>query len=174
MRKTTMLRGLLAKEKMLVVPAAYDCLSAMIIEKLGFKAVFQSGFCLSASVLGTPDIGIETRTEMISLARNMAASVDIPVFVDASSGYGGPMGVYQTVKELQRAGVAGCFIEDQISPAKCPFISPQSVIPMDEFLLKLEAAFEAREDKDFVIMARTDAAATLGIEEALKRGRAGS
>jgi 2-methylisocitrate lyase-like PEP mutase family enzyme len=172
MKKTTTFRNLLAKEGMIVAPAAYDCLSAVIIEKIGFDVIFMSGFSLSASVLGNPDIGTETRTETVSLTRHMAASVDLPVFVDASNGYGGPLSVYQTVKELERAGAAGCFIEDQTFPPKCPFISTQDVISEEEFLLKLRAAMEAREDEDFVIIARTDAAATLGVKEALKRGKA--
>lgn len=129
MRKTTMFRELLAKEKIIVAPAAYDCLSAMIIEKVGLKAIFMSGFSLNASILGIPDIGLETRTETVSLARNMAASVDIPVFVDASSGYGSPLSVYKILKELENAGVAGCFIGDQTSPPKCPRLGPPSVTP---------------------------------------------
>lgn len=172
MKKTKMLRELLAKEKIIVAPAAYDCLSAVIIENLGFKAVFMSGFCLNASLKGLPDIGTESRTETVSHARNMAAAVDIPVFVDAGTGYGGPVSVYQTVKELERAGTAGCFIEDQTFPPVCPRIGPPNVIPVEDFLPKLKAAFEAREDEDFVIMARTDAAATLGVEEAIRRGKA--
>lgn len=172
MKKTKMFRELLAKEKTIVAPAAYDCLSAMIVEKVGFKAIFLSGFCLSASALGTPDIGLETRTELVTLARNMVAAVNIPIFADASAGFGGPASVYRTVKELEQAGVAGCLIEDQTIPPKCSTLAPPSVIPMEEFLIKLRAAIEAREDDDFVLMARTDAAATLGVEEALKRGKA--
>ena len=172
MKKTAMFRGLLAKGKIIVAPAAYDCMSAIIIEKLGFEAVFLSGFSLSASFLGNPDIGTETRTETVTLARNVAASVDIPVFVDASNGYGGPLSVYQTIQELERAGVAGCFIEDQAFPPICPFIGTPNVIAKEEFLPKLRAALDAREDRDFVVIARTDAAATLGVEEALRRGKA--
>jgi methylisocitrate lyase len=172
MKKTAIFRGLLDKGKIIVAPAAYDCLSAMVIEKLGFEAVFLSGFSLSASLLGNPDIGTETRTETVTLSRNVATSVDIPVFVDASNGYGGPLSVYQTIQELERAGVAGCFIEDQAFPPICPFIGTPSVISEEEFLPKLRAALDAREDRDFVVIARTDAAATLGVEEALKRGKA--
>jgi 2-methylisocitrate lyase-like PEP mutase family enzyme len=172
MKKTKMFRELLAKEKIVVAPGAYDCLSAMIAERVGFKALFLSGFCLSASVLGTPDIGLETRTELVTLARNMVASVNIPIFADASTGFGGPTCVYRTVRELEQAGVAGCLVEDQVFPPRCSVIGLPNVIPMEEFLLKLKAAIEAREDEDFVLIARTDAAATLGLEEALKRGKA--
>jgi methylisocitrate lyase len=172
MKKTRMFRELLLRGKIIVAPAAYDCMSAMIIEKLGFEAVFLSGFSLSASFLGNPDIGTETRADTTTLARNVAASVDIPVFVDASNGYGGPLSVRQTIQELERAGAAGCFIEDQAFPPICPFIGAPKVISKEEFLPKLRAALDAREDRDFVVIARTDAAATLGVEEALKRGKA--
>src|SRR4030042_1032618 len=120
MRKTTMFRELLAKEGMIVAPAAYDCLSAQIIESVGFPAVFMSGLSLNASLRGNPDIGTESRTECVNLAKNMVAAVDIPVFVDAGIGYGGPVGVYQTVRELEQVGAAGCFIEDQTFPPLCP------------------------------------------------------
>ncbi len=173
MKKTRMFRELLAKEKMIVAPGAYDCLSAIILESLGFKAIFMSGFCLNASVRGVPDIGTESRAETVNQTRNIAGAVDIPVFVDAADGYGGPAGVYQTVRELERAGAAGCFIEDQTYPYICPYIGrPPSVVPVETFMPKLKAALDAREDKDFVIMARTDAAATLGLEEAIRRCRA--
>lgn len=175
MRKTTMFRELLAKEKTVVTPAAIDCLSARIIENLGFKAISLSGFCLAATRMGIPDIGLEGRTLAVDYARSIAASVDVPVRIDAGTGYDGPLGVYLTVKELIRAGIAGCSIEDQTSPPVCPFIGAPEVISIDQFSLKIKAAIEARRDEhdeDFVITARTDAAKTLGIEEAIKRGRA--
>jgi methylisocitrate lyase len=172
MLKTAMFRKLLAREKTIVAPAVYDCLSAMIAERVGFKALFLSGLCLNVATKGLPDIGTETRTETVQLARNISGSVSIPVFVDAADGYGGPVGVYQTVRELEDAGAAGCFIEDQTSPPKCPLLGPPDVISMDAFRLKIRAALEARRDEDFVIMARTDSASTLGMEEAVRRGRA--
>jgi methylisocitrate lyase len=167
-----MFRELLAREKTIMAPAVYDCLSAMIAEKVGFKAVFVSGLCLNVATKGLPDIGTETRTETVRLAGNISGCLGIPVFVDAADGYGGPVGIYQTVRELERAGAAGCFIEDQTSPPKCPLLGPPDVIPMDRFLQKIRAALEARRDKDFVVMARTDSAATLGVEEAIRRGKA--
>jgi 2-methylisocitrate lyase-like PEP mutase family enzyme len=172
MRKTKIFRELLACDETIMAPAVYDCLSAMIAEQVGFKALFMSGLCLNIATKGLPDIGTETRTESIHLARNISGSVGIPVFVDAADGYGGPVGIYQTVRGLESAGAAGCFIEDQTFPPKCPLLGPPDVIPMDKFILKLRAALEAREDKDFVIIARTDSAATLGVEEAIRRGRA--
>jgi len=175
MRASTNLRNLLAGEGIIVAPAAYDCLSAMIIEDLGFPAVFVSGFCLAASRMGMPDLGLEGRTLTVDQSRNIASSVNIPVIVDAGTGYGDAVGVYLTVKELIRAGVAGCFIEDQTTPPVCPLIGPPKVISTEEFLPKISAALEARReehDDDFVLIARTDAARTLGLEEAISRGKA--
>ena len=108
------------REGIIVAPAAYDCLSAMIIENLGFPAVFASGFCLAASRLGMPDLGVEGRTLTVDHARNIAASVDIPVLADAGTGYGDGLGAYLTVRELIRAGAAGCFIEDQTFTSRVP------------------------------------------------------
>ena len=175
MRASTNLRNLLAGEGIIVAPAAYDCLSAMIIEDLGFPAVFVSGFCLAASRMGMPDLGLEGRTLTVDQSRNIASSVNIPVIVDAGTGYGDAIGVYLTVRELIRAGVAGCFIEDQTTPPVCPLIGPPKVIAAEEFLPKISAALEARRDEcdsDFVLIARTDAARTLGLEEAISRGKA--
>jgi 2,3-dimethylmalate lyase len=172
MKKTTMFRQLLANEKMIVAPGAYDCLSAVILQDLGYKAIFASGFCLNASVRGVPDTGTESRTDVVTQARNLAAAVDIPVFVDAADGYGGPASIFQTIRELEKAGAAGCFIEDQTRPQICPYIGrPPTVVPVETFLPKLRAALDAREDKDFVIMARTDAGATMGVEESIRRAR---
>ncbi len=175
MKKSTFLREMLSREGLIVMPAAYDCLSAMIAEHVGFPAVFASGFCLAASRLGMPDLGLESMALTVDHSRNMAASVDIPVVVDAGTGYGDALGVYLTVKELVRAGTAGCFIEDQTSPPICPLLGPPKVIPVGEFLPKIGAAVEAKKDshdEDFVLIARTDAARTQGLEEAIKRGRA--
>jgi methylisocitrate lyase len=174
MKKTTMFRELLDKKGIVVAPGAWDCMSAMIIEDTGYKAAFMSGFCLSATVMGLPDIGLEGRTLVVSQARSIVASVGIPVFVDAGAGYDGPLGTYQTIRELIRAGVAGCFIEDQTTPPICPSIGPPQVISIPEFLPKIEAALEARKDEhdeDFIFIVRTDAAARMGLEEAIKRGK---
>lgn len=172
MKKTTRLRELLEEEEAIMAPAVYDCLSAKIAEKVGFKALFVSGLCLNAAVKGLPDIGAETRTDTVNLARNISGSIETPLIVDAADGYGGPVGIYNTVRELEQAGVAGCSIEDQRFPPRCPNFGPPEVIPLNEFVLKIEIALEARTDKDFVIIARTDSAARLGIEEAIERGLA--
>lgn len=174
MGKTTMLRNLLAKEKIVVAPGAYDCLSARIIERLGFKVVYVTGFGSEASLLGMPDIGQTTMSEMVRHCGNIASAVDVPVVCDADIGWGGPLQVYRAVGEFIKAGVAGIHLEDQTNPKVCPVIAPPDVIPMEEYIVKLRAAIDARNviDKDFVIVARTDSAARYGLEEAIRRGNA--
>jgi 2-methylisocitrate lyase-like PEP mutase family enzyme len=169
---TTVLRELIAEKRTINATAAYDCLSAMIAEKVGFEAIKISGLSYVVAQTGLPDIGIETRTDMIEMARRVCDSVQIPVIIDASDGYGGPGGIYQTVHGLERAGAAGAIIEDQTFPAVCPMIGPPDVVPIELFVKKIKVALEARQDKDFVIIARTDAAARYGVDEAVKRVKA--
>ena len=169
MKKTTILRQLLSTEKTIVAPASYDCLSAMIVENVGFKATFLSGYCLAASAKGMPDVGTESRADVVARAMQVTNAVDIPVICDAGNGYGGPIGTYQSIRELEAAGVAGCFIEDQSYPPACPGLRTPTVVPMEEFMPKLKAALEARTDEDFVIIARTDAGASLGLDAAIER-----
>ena len=149
-------------------------LSARCVEAVGFKAVFQSGDGIRDAQLGMPDIGIATATEVVNCARYMANSVNIPLIVDADDGYGGALAAYRTTQELIRVGAAGMFIDDQKHPTKCPFMGIQEVLPRDEYFGKMGAVLEARnkEDKDFIIVARIDAAATLGDEEMLARAKA--
>jgi 2-methylisocitrate lyase-like PEP mutase family enzyme len=174
MKKSTMLRKLLKEPGLLVVPGACDCLTARCVELVGFKAVFQSGGGIRDSQLGMPDIGVATATEVVNCARYMANTVKIPLIVDADDGFGGALAAYRTTQELIRVGVAGIFIDDQKHPTKCPFLGVQEVLPRDEYLGKIGAVLEARdtEDKDVVIIARIDAAATLGDEEMLARAKA--
>ncbi len=174
MKKTTLLRKLLKEPGLLIVPAAYDCLTARCVEVVGFKAVFMSGGGIRGAQLGIPDIGIATASEVVNCARYMANSVNIPLIVDADDGYGGALAAYRTTQELIRVGAAGIFIDDQKHPTKCPFMGIQEVMPRDEYFGKMGAVLEARdkEDKDFVIVARIDAAATLGDEELLARAKA--
>lgn len=169
-----MLRKLLKQPGLVVVPAAYDCLSARIVEKVGFKAVFMSGGGIRDAQLGMPDIGIATATEVVRCARNMVNAVNIPVIVDADDGYGGALAAYRTTLEIAKVGAAGIFVDDQKHPTKCPFMAVQEVLPRDEYLGKMGAVLEARdsEDKDFLIVARIDAAATLGDDELLARAKA--
>src|SRR3989454_6708791 len=173
MRATRHLRELLAGPDMLVVPGAYDALSARLIAKAGFPAVYMTGFGTAASVLGQPDVGLLTMSEMVSRATTIASVVgDLPLIADADTGYGNPINVRRTIHEYERAGVAGLHIEDQGWPQKCGHMEGKQGIPMDEMVQKVRAALDARQDPDFVIIARTDANAVYGLEDALRRGRA--
>jgi 2-methylisocitrate lyase-like PEP mutase family enzyme len=168
-RKTTLLKEYIGDENGLVMPGAYDSLSARIIEKIGFKAVAVGGFSLTATILGKPDVSLLTMTEMVNHVRNMVDAVDIPVFADAETGYGNIINVRRTVRELERAGVAGLFIEDQAFPAKCGLMEGIEVIPTEEMVAKIMAAVDTRVDGDMVVMARTDAYKVYGLDEAINR-----
>lgn len=147
-------------------------LTARVIEKVGFKAVYMTGYGQAASVLGKPDVGLLTMTEMVDRARKFAQAVDIPVIADGDTGFGNAVNVIRTVKEYEQAGVAAIQLEDQVAPKKCGHMNGRQVVPVDEMLGKIEAAKYARKDKDFIIIARTDARTSLGFEEALKRAKA--
>jgi len=173
MLNTTRLRELLVQRDLLVAPGAYDALSARLIAQTGFPAVYMTGFGTAASVLGQPDVGLLTMSEMVSCAAALAAVVgDRPLIADADTGYGNPINVRRTVREYERAGVAAIHIEDQVWPKKCGHMEGKQVIPADEMVQKIRAAVDARQDPDFVIIARTDANAVYGLEDALRRGRA--
>lgn len=172
MRTTTRLRDLLAGPDLIVAPGAYDALSARLIAQAGFSVVYMTGFGTAASVLGQPDVGLLTMSEMVSRASALAAVVgDVPLIADADTGYGNPINVQRTIHEYERAGVAGLHIEDQVWPKKCGHMEGKQVIPMEEMVQKVRAAVDARQDPDFVIIARTDANAVTGFEDALRRGR---
>ena len=173
MLNTTRLRELLAQQDLLVAPGAYDALSARLIVQAGFPAVYMTGFGTAASVLGQADVGLLTMSEMVSRAATLAAVVgDRPLIADADTGYGNPINVRRTVREYERAGAAAIHIEDQVWPKKCGHMEGKQVIPADEMVQKIHAAVDARQDPDFVIIARTDANAVYGLEDALSRGRA--
>ncbi len=173
MRATTRLRSLLAGPDLLVAPGAYDALSARLIAQAGFPAVYMTGFGTAASVLGQPDVGLLTMSEMVARASALASVVgDVSLIADADTGYGNPLNVQRTIHEYERAGVAGLHIEDQVWPKKCGHMEGKQVIPLDEMVQKVRAAVDARQDPDFVIIARTDANAVNGLEDALRRGRA--
>jgi carboxyvinyl-carboxyphosphonate phosphorylmutase len=172
MRKTTRLKQLIQDSKVLMMPGAYDALSAKIIEAAGFDAVQVSGFGLSASLLGQADAGLITMTEMVNQTRNIARVIDIPVMGDGDTGFGNAVNVYRTVREFEDAGVAGINLEDQVFPKRCGHMEGKEIISLEEMVLKIEAAADGRRDKDFVINARTDAIAVVGIEEAIRRGNA--
>lgn len=169
MKMTALLRKYLAEEKLLTVPGAFDALSARIIENAGFKAIFLSGFGLSASLLGKPDAGLLTMTEVVNQARNIAAAVNVPILVDGEAGYGGIANIQRTVREFERAGAAGLFIEDQLQPVMCGSLKRyKKIVPIEEMVIKLKAALDAREDADFIIAARTDAD-IISLAEQIKR-----
>ncbi|MDX1653926.1 MAG: isocitrate lyase/PEP mutase family protein [Candidatus Competibacteraceae bacterium] len=172
MKKTTLLKQLLKAEKLLVVPGAYDALSAKIIEKVGFEAVYMTGYGTSASVLGEPDVGLLTMTEMVRRARDLANGVDVPVIADGDTGFGNPLNVRRTVREYEKAGVCAIQLEDQVAPKRCGHMLGRDVIPVEEMVQKLKAAVDVRRDEDFVIIARTDARTKYGLAEALRRGQA--
>ena len=173
MRVTTRLRQLLSGPDLIVAPGAYDALSARLIAQAGFPAVYMTGFGTAASVLGQPDVGLLTMSEMVSRAGALAAVTgDIPLIADADTGYGNPINVRRTIQEYERAGVAAIHIEDQVWPKKCGHMEGKQVIPQDEMVQKIRAAVDARSDPDFVIIARTDANAVTGFDDALRRAQA--
>ncbi len=166
------LRELLAAPQPLVAPGAYDALSARLVEQAGFDVVYMTGFGTTASLIGRPDVGLLTGAEMADNARRIAAAVDVPVIADADTGYGNAINVVRTVQLYEQAGVAGIQLEDQVMPKKCGHMSGKAIIGTEEMAGKLRAAAEARRDPDTVIIARTDAVATHGIDEAIGRARA--
>ena len=172
MKKTTLLKKLLKDPEILLAPGAFDVFSAKIIAHSGFKAVYMTGYGTSASVLGKPDVGLLTMTEMVDRARNIAEAVDVPVLADGDTGYGNPLNVIRTVREYEKAGVCAIQLEDQVFPKRCGHMLGRKVIPMEEMVSKIKAAVDTRVDDDFVIIARTDARTNHGLEEALRRGRA--
>lgn len=172
MSKGAVLRGLFAEKKLVVAPGAHDALTARIIEKSGFKAVYMTGYGQAASHLGCPDVGLLTLTEMVDRARNIAACVDIPVIADADTGFGNAVNVQRTIREYEAAGVAAIQLEDQVSPKRCGHMLGREVINKDEMVGKIKAAVDARRDEGMMIIARTDARTVHGIEEALARGKA--
>src|SRR5215213_9428708 len=172
MKKTTRLKQLLTDEKLLMAPGAYDVLSAKVIQMAGFDAVYMTGYGTSASILGQPDVGLLTMNEMVEHARNIAQAVDIPVLADGDTGYGNPLNIRRTVTEYERAGVCAIQLEDHVFPKRCGHMLGRKVISMEEMVQKIKAATDARQDDDFVIIARTDARTTFGLDEALCRGKA--
>ena len=156
----------------LVMPGVYDALTAKIAEHVGFEAIFQTGYGTSASLLALPDFGFLSITETVENARRITRAVDIPLIVDVDTGYGNPLTISKLVDDLQRIGVSGIFLEDQVWPKRCGHMVGKEVINSQEYVQKLRSATDAKKkDSDFIIVARTDAMAPLGIEEAIKRGK---
>lgn len=160
------------QDDILVMPGVYDALTAKIAEQVGFEAIFQTGYGTSASLLALPDFGFLSITETVENARRITRAVDIPLIVDVDTGYGNPLTVSKLVNDLQRIGASGIFLEDQVWPKRCGHMMGKEVINSQEYLQKLRSAIDAKnKDPDFIIVARTDAMAPLGIEEAIKRGK---
>jgi len=163
------IQKILDKVGVLAFPGIYDTLSAKIAEQVGFPMGFVSGYSLAAATIGEPDFGLLTQTEVVERARAICTSVSIPVIVDADTGYGNPLNVYRTVELLMNAGAAGCFLEDQVWPKKCGHMRNKKVIAREDYLQKIQAAVDARGERDFFIVARTDAEAIYGLDEAIAR-----
>ena len=158
------------KSKSLVIPGVYDAIGAKIVEKVGFEAMFQTGYGTSATLLGMPDYGFIGSTETVDNARRSCHAVSVPVIVDADTGYGNALSVDKLVRELEASGASGIFLEDQKWPKRCGHMQGKEVIPKDEYAEKLQAAINARSNEDFIIVARTDARATEGLDKAIERG----
>ena len=172
MDKAKLIRDALAHHGQLIMPGVYDALSAKIAARAGVEVVFITGSSLSATLLGEPDFGVLTQTEVVGATQRICSVIDTPVIVDADTGYGNAINVIRTVEDLLRAGAAGMFLEDQIWPKRCGHMKGKQVIALDEQLKKLSAAVEAKAGRDFFIVARTDARQALGLPEAIKRGKA--
>ena len=165
------LKSMLKSKKPLVIPGVYDALGAKIAQKVGFDAMFQTGYGTSATLFGMPDYGFVGSTETVDNARRICRAVSVPVIIDADTGYGNALSVWKLVKELESAGAGGIFLEDQKWPKRCGHMQGKEIISQEEYTEKLSAAIDARENKDFIIVARTDARATEGLDDAIQRGK---
>lgn len=164
------LRQLLDQPGILVMPGCYDAFSARLIERAGFRVTFMGGFAVSASRIGMPDTGLISYAEMLDQGRNICSAVSIPVIGDGDTGYGNALNVQRTVKGYARAGFACVMIEDQVAPKRCGHTRGKQVVPRDEAVSRIQAAVDARnEDSDILVLARTDANASDGIDEAIAR-----
>lgn len=165
----TRVHEILDRHGCIVFPGVYDTLSAGLAARAGFPMAFTSGYSVAATAIGEPDLGLLTQTEIVDRARQVCRSVEIPIIVDADTGYGNPLNVIRTVRQLIDAGAAGCFLEDQQWPKKCGHMRGKRVIERQEYLDKIRAAVDTRGDADFFIVARTDALAAVSLDEAIAR-----
>ncbi len=161
---------MLKEKKPLVIPGVYDAIGAKIAERAGFNAMFQTGYGTSATLFGMPDYGFISSAETVDNARRICRAVSVPVIVDADTGYGNALSVWKLVKELESAGASGIFLEDQRWPKRCGHMQGKEVVSQEEYAEKLGAALDARSSKNFIIVARTDARATEGLDAAIERG----
>lgn len=172
MSKAKKLKEIVARQQAVPVPGAGNALSARVIEDLGFEIVYLTGAGLANTAYGIPDIGLTTLTEVVNAASAIYDVVELPLIVDADTGFGNPLNMVRTIRLLERAGAAGIQIEDQVFPKKCGHFSGKAVVPLGEMLDKLKAALDTRVDQDVQIIARTDAAAVEGMDRAIDRARA--
>ena len=163
---------LMKREGIIVAPGCYDALTAKLIEKSGFEALYMTGAGVSMSTLGIPDVGLTTLSEMLTRVSQISQAVSIPLIADGDTGYGNPLNVYRTVREYERAGAAAIHIEDQVMPKKCGHELGRKLVPVEEMKQKIQAALDARKSSQFRIIARTDARTEYGLEEALSRAKA--
>ncbi len=161
----------ISSQTIVMAPGAPDTISARLVEKAGFAAVYMTGFGATASRLGTPDIGLLSQTEMTEHARNMTRAIDIPVIADADTGYGGPSNIHRTVREYLQAGVAAIHLEDQVAPKRCGQLQGITLMTAEESALRLKCAVEARGDESLTIIGRTDAMPAAGEDEAVSRAQ---
>ena len=168
---STKLRNLIKNNSFLPIPSCFDALSAKLIEQTGFDAMFMSGFAASASRIGEPDLGVMTLTEVLDQLNNITDATTLPVIGDGDTGYGNAMNVQRTVKSFAKIGCAGVLIEDQLSPKRCGHTPGKDVVSREEAFDRIRASVDAREEKDILIMARTDANHTHGIKEAIERAQ---
>ncbi|MGA0122539.1 MAG: isocitrate lyase/PEP mutase family protein [Gaiellales bacterium] len=165
------LRARLESGEILVAPGAYDALTARLLAHAGFEAVYRGGYAASAAAFALPDLGITTLTDMVDHLRRMTNAISVPVIADADTGYGEVPQVVHTVRELEAAGAAAIQFEDQVFPKRCGHMEGKKVIPAEEMVVKLRAALDARRDPETVIIARSDATAVTGLDDAIRRSR---
>src|SRR5258708_21943164 len=168
MTQAARFRELLRRDRMVVAPGAYDCISARLSERAGFDAVYMTG-AGTAATLGYPDFGLVTMSEMVANAGRIAAAVGLPVIADADTGYGNELNVVRTVREYETVGVAGIHIEDQEFPKKCGHLDDKRIVPREDWVAKIRAAAQSRRSADFLVIARTDSRAVAGFGEPIGR-----
>jgi len=164
-------RGLIHQDRPLVMGGVFDGLTTRLADRAGFEILFAGGFSVAATLLGEPDFGYLTQTEMAATAQRLCRLTDKPILIDADTGYGNPLNVLRTVELWHSAGAAGLFLEDQVWPKRCGHMRDKQVVPREEWAAKLRAVLSARPDRDLFLVARTDARAVLGLEEAIERGK---
>ena len=172
MQKNNHLRRTLESGELVIAPGVYDMFSALIADQFDFQALYMTGYGVSASHLGQPDVGLTTYSDMVGRAETIARNTKLPLIADADTGFGGLVNVRNTVQGYERAGVQAIQIEDQVMPKKCGHTQGREVIPIDEMLRKIRVAVDHKRHDDTLLIARTDARTSLGLDEAIKRGKA--